>query len=83
MNNRSPTSIGAGFFMLAKLINYIKGKGDLTWNMKNEIELFFYRDPLELEQLAEEQRTENDKAELKMADDHSGWGEEGAEVAAD
>lgn len=55
MNNRSPNAIAVGFFILSRLINYMKHGFDLEANMK-EVELFFYRDATELEQLAEEQR---------------------------
>jgi small subunit ribosomal protein SAe len=54
MNNRSPHAIGAGFFILSRLINYMKRGEELDRNMK-EVELFFFRDAVELEQLAEEQ----------------------------
>lgn len=55
MNNRSPTAIGAGFFILSRLISYMKTGADLDRDMK-EVELFFFRDNFELEQLAEEQK---------------------------
>ncbi|KAH9411651.1 hypothetical protein HK407_04g07590 [Ordospora pajunii] len=54
MNNRSPTAIGAGFFILSRLINYMKTGAELDRDMK-EVELFFFRDSVELEQIAEEQ----------------------------
>lgn len=55
MNNRSPTAIGAGFFILSRLISYMKTGAELDRDMK-EVELFFFRDSFELEQLAEEQK---------------------------
>lgn len=55
MNNRSPTAIGAGFFILSRLISYMKTGADLVRDMR-EVELFFFRDSFELEQLAEEQK---------------------------
>lgn len=54
VNNRSPKAIGASFFILSKLVNYIKNGEDLESNMKN-VELFFFRDSFELEKLQEEQ----------------------------
>ncbi|KAM0671945.1 ribosomal protein SA [Ordospora colligata] len=54
MNNRSPNAIGTGFFILSRLINYMKTGAELDRDMK-EVELFFFRDSVELEQLAEEQ----------------------------
>lgn len=58
VNNRSPRAIGACFFILSRLINYIKKGADMTANVK-DVELFFYRDAKELERLCEEQNAEN------------------------
>lgn len=58
VNNRSPRAIGASFFMLSRLVNYIKHGENLEDNMKN-VELFFFRDPVELEKLLEEHIAEN------------------------
>lgn len=55
MNNRSPNAIGAGFFILSRLVSYMIDGEDLEHNLRN-VELFFYRDPIELEKLAEEQK---------------------------
>lgn len=55
MNNRSPAAIAAGFFILSRLINYMKTGAELDRDMK-EVELFLFRDSVELEQLAEEQK---------------------------
>jgi len=54
VNNRSPKAIGASFFILSKVVDYIKNGTDLMSNLKN-VELFFFRDPFELEKLQEEQ----------------------------
>ncbi|KAF7683743.1 40S ribosomal protein S0 [Astathelohania contejeani] len=56
MNNRLPTAIGASFFMLGRLINYMKGKCELIDNMKVDVEYFFYRSQAEIEKLAEENK---------------------------
>lgn len=58
INNRSPRAIGASFFILSKLVNYIKNGQQLEDNIKN-VELFFFRDSLELEKLLEEHNEEN------------------------
>ncbi|KAK6090793.1 hypothetical protein P3W45_000038 [Vairimorpha bombi] len=55
MNNRSPLAISAGLFILHRLIRFMKTGEPLDENMK-EIELFIYRDPVELEKLVEEQK---------------------------
>ena len=49
MNYRSPTAIGAGFFILSRLISYMKTGADLDRDMK-EVELFLFRDSFEFEQ---------------------------------
>lgn len=54
VNNKSSKAIGASFFILSKLVNYIKNGESLEENLKN-VELFFYRDLIELEKLQEEQ----------------------------
>lgn len=64
MNNRSPNAIGAGFCILAKVINYMKGRGGLTDNLKTEIERYFYRNTAELEELAAEQEEDMRKEEV-------------------
>lgn len=53
VNNRSPGAIGASFFILSRLVNYIKYGDSLEENIKN-VELFFFRDANELEKLYEE-----------------------------
>lgn len=58
INNRSPKAIGAAFFILAKLVNYIKNGESLEENIKT-VELFFFRDVVELERLFNEQNAEN------------------------
>lgn len=58
INNRSSGAIGAAFFILSKLVNYIKNGEDLLKDIKN-VELFFYRDAVELERLLEENNAEN------------------------
>ncbi|KAI5148332.1 small subunit ribosomal protein SAe [Enteropsectra breve] len=57
VNNRSPKSIGVCFFILARIIKYMRDGSPLEENL-SEVELFFYRDQHELEQLMEEQNAE-------------------------
>lgn len=58
INNRSPKAIGVSFFILSKLVNFMKKGESLEDNIKN-VELFFFRDALELEKLLEEHIAEN------------------------
>jgi small subunit ribosomal protein SAe len=58
INNRSPKAIGFSFFVLSKLVNYMRNGEDLEHNIKN-VELFFYRDAVELERLMEENLAES------------------------
>ncbi len=57
INNRSPYAIGTGFFLLSRLINYIKLGKSITDNFK-EVELFFFRDSSEIEAMMNEQNKE-------------------------
>lgn len=57
INNRSPAAIGVGFFLLSRLINYIKNGFKIDENIEN-VELFFYRDASELETLLMESNAE-------------------------
>ncbi|TBT97234.1 ribosomal protein S0 [Hamiltosporidium magnivora] len=81
MNNRSPLAIGAGFFILSRLIGYMQGKISLIEDINNQIELFFYRDPVELEMLVEENKNE-ESAGVKMQDDISPVDDESVTPAA-
>lgn len=56
-NNRSAKSIGVGFFILSRLVNYLKNGAELDKDIK-EVELFFFRDVSELEHLIREQNSE-------------------------
>lgn len=58
INNRSSRAIGASFFILSRLVNYIKFGNSLEENIKN-VELFFFRDALELESIQKEYNEEN------------------------
>lgn len=69
VNNRSLRAIGASFFILSKLVNYIKNGQDLEENMKN-VELFFFRDSVELEKLFEEHNDEN-RVQFSPSDMHN------------
>lgn len=66
INNRSPRAIGAAFFMLSRLVNFMKFGHSLEDNIKS-VELFFFRDTLELEKLQEEQNQES-KIQFAPAD---------------
>lgn len=60
INNRSPLSIGCGFYLLARVIRYIRGEESFDTDVRKGIELYFYRDPVELDMIANEQREKND-----------------------
>lgn len=64
MNNRATKSIGAGFCLLAKIVNYMRGDSvGLVDNLKTEIERYFYRNPEELNELAAKQQQAKDQEE--------------------
>lgn len=73
VNNRSPKAIGASFFILSRLVNYIRHGASLDDGIK-DVELFFYRDAKELEKLWEEQNAENavEFADAPIQDDIEG-----------
>lgn len=73
-NNRSLYSIGAGYCVLAKVINYMKGNGELDDNINAEIERYFYRNAAELEVLAAEKEDEK-KNEARICEDEPITGE--------
>lgn len=58
MNNRSPSSLGAGFYILSRIILFIKNGESLEENLRNGIESFIYRDSNELEALYQEAKRE-------------------------
>lgn len=78
VNNRSPKAIGAAFFILSRLVNYMKNGTSLDDQMKHA-ELFFFRDHLELEKLYEE--SQNVPAPLRVQADEADFGRR--EVEAD
>ncbi|KAM0675124.1 hypothetical protein GVAV_001467 [Gurleya vavrai] len=61
MNNRSLNAIGAGFCVLARLINYMKNGIDMSEGLNLDLERFFYRNVAELEELAAEQEEDKRK----------------------
>lgn len=69
MNNRSLNAIGAGFCVLARLINYMRDGKDLNEGLNMDLERYFYRNVAELEELAAEQegdkKTENELYKAK------------------
>ncbi|KAI4292905.1 small subunit ribosomal protein SAe [Pancytospora philotis] len=84
INNRSPKAIGVAFFMLSRLVNYIKAGADMEANIK-EVELFFYRDALELESLFAEQNASKTLLfdEQKEDNDESDFGRDNADENAE
>ncbi|EPR79270.1 40S ribosomal protein S0 [Spraguea lophii 42_110] len=69
MNNRSQSAIGAGFCILSKLVNYMKGNIDKVEDkLRDHIELYTYRDSDELEQLYQEQKIE-EEADMVLKDE--------------
>lgn len=54
MNNRSPSALGAGFCILARIINYIKRGDPIDENLRDGIESYIYRDANELDALYQE-----------------------------
>lgn len=65
MNNRSPSALGAGFYILSRIILFMKNGESLDEDLRNGIESFIYRDSNELEALYQEARREQ-QAEIKM-----------------
>ncbi|KAM0676661.1 hypothetical protein BDAP_002774 [Binucleata daphniae] len=65
MNNRSLNAIGAGFCVLARLINYMRDGKCLDESLNIDLERYFYRNVAELEELAAEQE-EDKKTEKEL-----------------
>lgn len=77
MNNRSPPSIGCGFYLLTKAIKYIKGEDNFDTDIRKEIEFYFYRDPIELEMIAHEHKEKSEGSlRLKGEENIKGAAEE-------
>lgn len=60
MNNRSPSALGAGFYLFAKIINHIKRGDEIDDNLRNGIESYIYRDANELDALYQEAKREKE-----------------------
>lgn len=75
VNNRSPRAIGASFFILGRLVNYIKYGTSLDADIK-DVELSFYRDAKELEKLCEEHNADKsvEYADSVMNQDEEDFG---------
>jgi small subunit ribosomal protein SAe len=58
INNRSTFSIGCAFFIFAKIIRYMKGIEDLSQPIGDEIEYYFFRNSVELAELANKEESE-------------------------
>lgn len=69
LNNRSPKAIGASFFILSRLVNYMKHGVPMDSDPK-EVELFFYRCPAELEALQQEQNEQSYNDMVEKARDY-------------
>jgi small subunit ribosomal protein SAe len=65
-NNRSPSSIGAIYFTLERLVRHMSGEGSLDEEIRLKADAYFYRDPAEVEAAAEGGK-EEDK------DDEGSW----------
>ncbi|KAL6122712.1 40S ribosomal protein S0 [Nucleospora cyclopteri] len=81
MNNRSPRAIGVGFFILKRIVRYIQQGKNMEENIK-EVELFFYRDTFELEQLQEEQNEAKNAdlaSQMKETHDEIDFGKQSVE----
>lgn len=73
INNRSPKAIGTAFFILSRLVNYIKNGQPLDKDMMN-VELFFYRDSAELDSLFQESQASLNPLNMQQADDSTDYG---------
>lgn len=65
MNNRSPSALGAGFYILSRIILNIKNGASLDDDLRNGIESYIFRDVNELEALYQEAKREQ-QGEIKM-----------------
>lgn len=67
MNNRSQSSIAAGFYNLANLIRFIKGEIDtVDNNLVNGIESFIYREKEEMIAIADEYEAKNAEKNVRF-----------------
>ncbi|KCZ75607.1 ribosomal protein S2, partial [Anncaliia algerae PRA109] len=48
MNNRSPSSIALGFYLLARAIKFLKGEESFDRSVKEDLEFYMFRDPAEI-----------------------------------
>ncbi|ELQ76012.1 40S ribosomal protein SA (P40)/Laminin receptor 1 [Trachipleistophora hominis] len=60
MNNRSASALGAGFYLLGKIINHIKRGDEIDDNLRDGIESYIYRDADELNSLYQEAKREKE-----------------------
>ncbi|OAG31841.1 small subunit ribosomal protein SAe [Nematocida displodere] len=76
-NNRSPTSIGAIFFILGQLVRYMQGDIELTDDIRLKADAYFYRDPAEIETaMAEGEKTKEEEEENDSGFEEEKWEEE-------
>lgn len=75
INNRSPKAIGFSFFVLSKLVNYMKNGEGLEQDIK-KFELFLYRDSVELMKLMEENMADSKVQFAAPSGDEKDFGRE-------
>lgn len=68
MNNRSPSSLGAGFCIFAKIINFMRRGEAIDDNLRDGIESYIYRDANELEALYQEAKKDRE-GEMTMQEE--------------
>lgn len=80
-NNRSPSSIGAIYFILAQLVRYMDGEVQLTDEIRLKADAYFYRDPAEIEAAVNEGarkvEEEAEDGEEERAEEYNSQYEEG------
>lgn len=78
-NNRSPASIGAIFFILGQLVQYMEGKVELNDEIRLKADAYFYRDPAEIESaMAEAEKTKEDENDSEYNEEK--WEEESSDT---
>ncbi|KAI5181381.1 small subunit ribosomal protein SAe [Nematocida sp. AWRm80] len=70
-NNRSPAAIGAIFFILGQLVQYMQGAVELTDEIRLKADAYFYRDPAEIEKAMGEDKSKEEDSEDKWDEELS------------
>lgn len=73
MNNRSPSSLGASFYILSRLIRFMKHGETIDADLRNGIESYIYRDSHELQLLVDAVKKAS-QAEIKMQGEEAARG---------